>query len=150
MAETFAPTDNWLYQHIIQESSVAIVYGDANGVIRLWNKGAEEIFGWSAEEARDQSMDLIIPEKHRAAHAEGYGRVMKTGLTKYGHSPLAVPALTKDGHRISIEFNIVLLKGPDHEVAGAAAFIQDVTERWERDKALRKRLATAEALVEGR
>ncbi len=150
MPDTFAPTTDWLYQHIVEDSSVAVIYGDAAGVIRLWNKGAEEIFGWTAEEALGRFMDLIIPEKHRTVHWEGYRRVMKTGLTKYGRTMLAVPALTKDGHRISIEFSVVLLKGPTGEVVGIAAFLQDITQRWERDKALLKRLAEAEALARGR
>jgi PAS domain S-box-containing protein len=143
--ETFTPTDDWLYRHIVEDSRVAVIYGDVAGLMRLWNKGAEEIFGWTAEEALGQSMDLIIPEKHRTAHWEGYYRVMKTGVTKYGRSVLAVPALTKDGRRLSIEFNVVLLKSPNGGVGGIAAILQDVTERWERDTAIRKRLAAAEA-----
>jgi PAS domain S-box-containing protein len=143
--ETFTPTDDWLYRHIVEDSRVAVIYGDAAGLMRLWNKGAEEIFGWTAEEALGRSMDLIIPEKHRTSHWEGYYRVMKTGVTKYGRSVLAVPALTKDGRRLSIEFNVVLLKSPNGEVVGIAAILQDVTERWERDTAIRKRLAAAEA-----
>jgi len=70
---------------------------------------------------------------------------METGLTKYGHSVLAVPALTKDGRRITIEFNVTLLKDADGAVLGAAASVQDVTARWERDRALRARLAELEA-----
>jgi PAS domain S-box-containing protein len=88
---------------------------------------------------------MIIPEKHRARHWEGYFHVMETGLTKYGQNVLAVPALTKDGRRISVEFNIALLKAADGQILGAAASIQDVTARWERDKALRARLAELEA-----
>ena len=145
MPETFTPTNDWLYQRIVEDSRVAVIYGDATGIMRLWNKGAEEIFGWTAEEALGQSMDLIIPEKHRATHWEGYYRVMKTGVTKYGRNVLAVPALTKGGRRVSIEFNVVLLKAPSGEVVGIAAILQDVTQRWERDKELRQRLAAAEA-----
>ena len=145
MPENFTLTDDWLYKHIVEDSLVAVIYGDAAGIMRLWNKGAEELFGWTAEEALGQSMDLIIPEKHRASHWEGYYRVMKTGVTKYGHNVLAVPALTKGGRRVSIEFNVVLLKAPSGEVVGIAAILQDVTARWEGDKALRQRLAAAEA-----
>jgi PAS domain S-box-containing protein len=144
MPETFTPTDDWLYRQIIDNSSIAVIYGDTSGVVRLWNKGAEEIFGWTAEEVVGQSMDLIIPQKHRAKHWEGYDQVMKTGVSKYGRNVLAVPALTKNGRRISIEFNVVLLKAPSGEVIGIAALLQDVTQRWERDKALRQRLAAAE------
>jgi len=149
MAETFTPTDDWLYRHIVEDSGVAVIYGDAAGVIRLWNRGAEKIFGWTAEETLGRSMDLIIPEKHRSTHWDGYFRVMKTGLTKYGSSVLAVPAVTKDGRRISIEFSVVMLTEPTGGVVGIAAFLQDITQRWERDKALRVRLAAAEALAQG-
>jgi len=92
-------------------------------------------------------MDLIIPEKHRTSHNQGYSHVMKSGITKYGRTVLAVPAITKDGRRISIEFSVVLLKGPSGEVVGIASFLQDITLRWEHDKALRVRLAAAEALA---
>jgi PAS domain S-box-containing protein len=149
MPETFIPTNDWLYRHIVEDSSIEVIYGGAAGTMRLWNKGAEEIFGWRAEEALGRSMDLIIPEKHRASHWEGYRRVMKTGVTKYDRAVLSVPALTKDGRRISVEFNVVLLTAPNGDVVGVAAFLQDITQRWERDKALLKRLATAEALAKG-
>lgn len=139
------PPRQWLCENIVEQMSIAIIFGDQDGVVRLWNAGAEAMFGWSAEEAIGKSMDMIIPEKHRARHWEGYSRVMQTGVTKYGQSVLAVPALTKDGRRISIEFNVTLLKDADGRVLGAAASIQDVTARWERDKALRARLAELEA-----
>ena len=128
----------------MEQSSIAIIFGDREGRVRLWNAGAEAMFGWRADEVIGKSMDIIVPEKHRPRHWEGYFRVMKTGLTNYGHSVLAVPALTKDGRRISIEFNIALLKDAAGRVLGAAASIQDVTARWERDKALRARLAELE------
>ena len=57
----------------------------------------------------------------------------------------AVPALTKDGRRVSIEFSVVLLKSPNGGVASIAAILQDVTQRWERDKVLRQQLAAAKA-----
>ena len=134
----------WLCQTIVDQSSIAIVFGDRQGVIRLWNAGAEAMFGWTAAEALGQSMDMIIPEKHRARHWEGYDKVMESGVTKYGRSVLAVPALTKDGRRISIEFNVVLVKDAEGRVLGVAATMQDVTARWERDKTLRARVAELE------
>jgi PAS domain S-box-containing protein len=139
------PSHQWLCERIVEQSSIAIIVGDREGIMRLWNAGAESIFGWSAEEALGKSMDMIIPEKHRPRHWEGYDKVMASGVTKYGSSVLAVPALTKDGRRISVEFNVVLLKDADGRVLGIAASLQDVTARWERDKALRARLAEMEA-----
>jgi PAS domain S-box-containing protein len=145
MAESFTPSRDWLCRQIVEQNHLAIICSDPKGIIRLWNKGAEEMFGWTVDEAIGQSMDLIIPEKHRAKHWAGYSTVMKTGATKYGQDVLAVPALTKSGRRISVEFTVVLLKDPAGSVLAVAATLQDVTARWERDKELRQRLAAAEA-----
>ncbi len=139
----------WLYQRIVEDSPIAILFADQEGKIRFWNKGAQTMFGYEAEEALGQSLDLIVPEKQRPRHWEGYARVMTTGVTKYGSDPLAVPALKKDGSRISIEFNIVLLRAPTGELLGAAAMIQDVTARWQQQKELRARLAALEKAPQG-
>lgn len=136
-----------LCREIVDHTPLAIVFGDREGMIRLWNSGAEAMFGYSAEEAIGKSLDLIVPEKHRAKHWDGYYKVMKTGVTKYGRQVLAVPALTKDGRRISIEFNVVLLRDDSGQVIGIAATLSDVTARWEREKALRARLTELEAKV---
>ncbi len=144
---TLSLTREQLCQRIVDESAIAIIFADREGVIRLWNSGAESMFGYQAGEVLGQTMDFIIPERHRAKHWEGFRRTMETGITKYGRQVLAVPAIAKDGRRISIEFNVALLRAPTGEVLGAAATIQDVTARWERDKALRERLTLAEAKV---
>jgi PAS domain S-box-containing protein len=134
----------WLYQRIVEDSPIAILFADQEGKIRFWNKGAQTMFGYGAEEALGQSLDLIVPEKQRPRHWEGYTRVMTTGVTKYGSDPLAVPAMKKDGSRISIEFNIILLRAPTGELLGAAAMVQDVTARWQQQKEMRARLAALE------
>ncbi len=145
MTETF--DSGWLYQKIVEESSIGILYADREGHIRFWNSGAEAIFGYRAEETVGKLMDFIIPENLRPRHWEGWAKVMSTGVTKYGSEALAVPALKKDGSRISIEFNIVLLRAATGEVLGAAATIQDVTKRWQQQKELRSRLTALEAKV---
>ena len=137
-------THSWLCERIVEDAQAGIIFADEAGIIRLWNSGAEAMFGYTAAEAIGQTMEMIIPEKHRAHHNEGYARVMQTGITKYGRDALAVPALRKDGTRISIEFTIVLVRSAEGGMLGAAAIVQDVTARWERDKALRARLAALE------
>jgi PAS domain S-box-containing protein len=135
-----------LSEQIVEDSPLAIIFADKQGTIRLWNRGAELTFGYTAEEATGQSLDIIVPERHRAKHWEGWERVMQTGVTKYARDVLAVPALRKDGVRISVEFTVTLVR-TDAGVLGAAAVIQDVSARWERDKALRARLAELEKTV---
>ena len=142
---TLTYSHEWLCQRIVEETQLAVCFADREGIVHFWNSGAEAMFGYRADEAVGQTMDMIIPERQRARHWEGYHRVMATGVTKYGREMLAVPAITKDGRRISIEFSIVLLRAPSGEMLGAAAIMQDVTARWQQQKELKQRLAAAEA-----
>ncbi|MGH7932430.1 MAG: PAS domain S-box protein [Candidatus Binataceae bacterium] len=140
-------THEWLCQQIVDNAGDAIIFGDAEGKVRLWNAGAERIFGFRADDIMGKSMDLIIPENLRERHAEGYEEAMRTGRTQYSRNLLAVPAMRKDGTRISIEFTIVLIRGADGKLLGPAAILREVTARWNRDKHLRKRLAALEGTL---
>lgn len=121
----------------------AVIYADADGTIRFWNPGASRMFGFQVEEALGRSLDLIIPESLRARHGAGYRRTMETGHTSYGAGEvLAVPALCKDGRRISVEFTIVPFRDPDGRMSGIGAVLRDVTVRFEETRALRRDLAS--------
>ena len=138
--------DDPTYRQIVDESPDAIVFGDAKGIIRLWNAGAQAIFGFTPEEALGQSMDIIIPERLRGRHWDGYHKVMATGVSRYGAGDLlAVPAVTRDGRSISIEFTIQMLKGPGGEILGPVAIIRDVTKRFQREREMARRLKELEA-----
>ena len=136
---------DWLCRRIVENSPMAILFADREGKIRLWNSGAETVFGYTEKEALGQSLDLIVPERQRQRHWEGWDKVMASGVTKYGRDPLAVPAMRKDGSRISIEFNVVLVRADSGELAGVAAMVQDVTARWQKQKEMNARLAALEA-----
>lgn len=127
---------------LAHEASDAVIYADAKGVIGFWNKGAERIFGFAETEALGRSLDIIIPESLRGRHWEGFDETMRTGKTRYGAGDvLAVPALRKDGSRISVEFTILPFHDAAGRMAGIAAILRDVTRRFEEMKALRKELA---------
>ncbi len=122
----------------------AVVISDADGRIVVWNPAAERIFGFSEAEALGESLDLITPERHRRRHWDGYAKTMRTGETRYGTSLLKVPALHKDGRALSIAFTVALLHGAEGEVTGIAAIIRDETERFQEERALRRRVAELE------
>ena len=122
---------------LIEQSPDAILCCDRDGIIRLWNRGAERLFGFTSDEALGASLDIIIPKRLRARHWLGYRQVMATGISSYGNKLLAVPALHRDGTERSIEFSIVLLRDAAHGVAGVASIMRDVSERFQREKALR-------------
>ena len=138
----------WIYRQIVDFTQDGILFADRDGIIRLWNSGAETIFGYKAQEALGQNLDLIVPEKLRERHWEGYRRVMETGESRYGSELLKVPAAHKDGKRISVEFTIILVRGHQNEILGSAAIIRNVTESWQHEKELKGRLKFLEDQLE--
>lgn len=115
---------------LAREAPDAIVYADADGVIRFWNAGAQRIFGFGEAEAVGRSLDIIIPEDLRPRHWSGFHETVRTGKTRYGAgNTLAVRALRKDGRPISIEFSITPFRGGDGTIVGMAAILRDIHER---------------------
>jgi PAS domain S-box-containing protein len=132
---------------LVEGTDHAVVVADADGLIRFWNPAAETMFGHAAADAVGRTLDLIIPEKLRDRHWEGYRHVMATGETAYAGRTLAVPAERADGTRISVEFTVTLLHDDDGAIAAIAAIIRDVTPQWEERRALQRRLAELERQV---
>lgn len=127
---------------LARDASDAIIYADSEGVIRFWNHGAERIFGFAEGEALGRSLDIIIPERLRARHWAGYAATMESGVTRYGSGEiLAVPAMHKDGRRISVEFTVLPFRDDAGRMKGIAAILRDVTARFEEMRALRAQLA---------
>lgn len=123
----------------------AIIVSDATGAITLWNPAAERIFGFTESEALGQSLDLIIPERQRQRHWEGYHQTMRTGQTRYASNVLRVPAVHKDGRALSIAFTVALLFSAEKTVTAIVAIVRDETSRWNEERNLRRRLSELEA-----
>jgi PAS domain S-box-containing protein len=135
---------------LVQQMSDAVIYADAGGLIRFWSPGAERVFGFGRAEAIGQSLDIIIPQNLRSRHWTGYTQTMHTGQTRYGaEDVLAVPALRKDGTRISIEFTIVPFRDVDGMMVGIAAVLRDVTRRFEEMKNLREQVRSLQLRLDG-
>jgi PAS domain S-box-containing protein len=129
----------------VQSAGDAIVAASADGSIIFWNPAAARIFGYTESEALGQSLDLIIPERLRERHWHGYAQVMQSGQTRYGAEVLRVPAVHKDGRRLSIAFTVALQFSQERHVQTIAAIIRDETSRFNEDRALRQRLADLES-----
>lgn len=123
----------------------AIVAADGEGRITVWNPAAERLFGFTEAEARAGTLDLIIPERFRARHWEGYDQTMATGTTRYGDQLLRVPAVRRDGERISIAFTVGLLQDQGGVVRGIVAVVRDDTDVRAREQQLRQRISDLEA-----
>jgi PAS domain S-box-containing protein len=135
--------------HVLAEAVLftvtdAIIAADNEGIIFFWNPGAERIFGYESAAAIGQSLDIIIPERLRKRHWEGYRHVIKSGVSRYGNGDvLAVPGIKKDGTGVSLEFTIMPLRDGAGELTGLAAIMRDVTKRYEEMRALKQKIAEA-------
>lgn len=116
----------------------AVIYADRDGTIRLWNAGATRLFGFPPEEALGRTLDIIIPERLRQRHWDGYRHMMETGRSRYRPDELlAVPAVTRAGASISIQFTVAPVRGEDGELLGIVSVLRDVTATFAELKRLR-------------
>lgn len=133
---------------MMNQTPDALIYADRDGVIRVWNPASERIFGFSAESAIGQNLDLIIPENLRDAHWTGYERALAAGDTKYRGESLPTKALKADGSTIYVELSFAIVHGADGEVMGAMAQARDISERFERDRTTRRKLRELQEAVD--
>jgi PAS domain S-box-containing protein len=137
-----------LFQAIVEQAADAIIFADRDGAIRVWNSGAESLFGYSAAEVAGNSLDVIIPERLRRAHWEGFRKAIKTGQTKYGNRVLTTRSMHKNGSKLYLDLSFALVKDEAGAVAGALAIGRDCTGRYASDSALRARVLELEQKLE--
>jgi PAS domain S-box-containing protein len=122
----------WILDHVAD----AVICTDQSGAIIRWNPACTTLFGYSAEEALGQSVELIIPEHLRAAHWSGFDTAMTKGVTRLAGRPTLTRALHKSGRRLYVEMTFAIVKGDaESEILGAVAMARDVTERVVRERA---------------
>ncbi|MEP6656272.1 MAG: PAS domain S-box protein [Betaproteobacteria bacterium] len=138
-----APTTD-LYQAIVNHASDAIIFADRAGAIRVWNRGAEALFGYLAGEVLGRSLDVIIPERLRHAHWEGFNASINKGEIKYAGRALTTRAVHKDGSHLYVSLSFGLVQDRDGVVSGALAIGRDCTAAYRTEKDLRARVAELE------
>ncbi len=139
-----ARADFDLFQAIVMQAPDAVIFADCAGAIRIWNRGAEAVFGHAAAEILGASLDVIIPERFRAAHWEGFRAAIDAGRTKSGDKVRTTRAVHKDGSTLYVDLSFGLVKRADGTIAGALAVGRDCTARRHSEAALRSRIAELE------
>jgi len=132
------------FEQLLHALGDGVIVSDTSGKITFWNAAATRIFGFAENEAIGQSLDLIVPQRQRDRHWDGYHKTMASGQTRYGADLLRVPALHKEGKPLSIAFTVALLHGTNGEVAAIVALVRDETERWNEERKLKARVAQLE------
>lgn len=142
MTETSSPPPAHL---LLDQAPDAIIYAGPDGLITVWNAGAERVFGHPASDVIGKSLDVIIPEQFREAHWKGFDRALGEGVTKYVGQALATRAVRADGATIYVELSFAIIKDEAGRPIGATAHARDITERFEQDRQTRRRLRELEA-----
>lgn len=125
-----------LAERILDQVADAVIYANRSGEIIRWNRTAAALFGFSAEEALGQSLDLIIPEHLRASYWRSFNAAMSNGVTKLQGRPTLTRGLHKSGRKLYVEMTFAIVKGGvEGEVLGSVAMARDVTDRIERERA---------------
>ncbi len=146
---TSAPTLDTTAVHILRSMPEALIFCDMEGIIRVWNAGAEKVFGWSAAEAVGQSLDLIIPERMRQAHWDGFNQAIARGGVKPGRTSMITRSLHKSAEFIYVDMSFEMVKDEQGQMLGSMAVARDATKRFNDEKALRKQLAELTARPAG-
>ncbi|MBS1186844.1 MAG: hypothetical protein H6R04_862 [Burkholderiaceae bacterium] len=123
-----------VYRDVLAAMPEALILADREGIIRIWNHGAESLFGFDATEAIGHSLDLIIPEAMRDAHWNGYRRAIAHGETRHKGGSMITRALSKSGERLYIDVSFAIVKNGAGEVIGSSAVARDATERYLKEK----------------
>ncbi len=133
-----------LCQAIVEQSTEAVIFADRDGVIRIWNRGAEAIFGFSAAEALGSSLDLIIPERFRRAHWAGFNRAVERGHTQHGADVRTTRGTHKDGRKLYVDLSFCIISAADGAVLGSLGIGRDTTARYLAELESRARTAALE------
>ena len=134
-----------LYRAIVEASSDAVIFADREGIIRLWNRGAELIFGYPAADAVGQSLDLIIPERFRRTHWDAFDRSIETGRTTHTDRVLTTRASHKSGKKLYVDLSFGLARDANGAILGAFAIGRDCTERYLAERAMNARIQELES-----
>jgi PAS domain S-box-containing protein len=125
------------FEALVEQLPVSVILADREGLITVWNRASEALFGFSAKEVLGRSLDVIIPEHLRKAHWDGFNRSLASGETKYSGRVMTTRAVHKDGRKLYVDFSFGMLKDASGEVVGAMATGRDITERYLAERAKR-------------
>jgi PAS domain S-box-containing protein len=134
-----------LSRALVEHLADALIFADREGLIRVWNAGAEAVFGYPADEVLGRRLDLLIPERLRPAHWAAFDAAVDTGRMKYGRDSMTTRSMHRDGRDLYLDLSFALVRDEAGEVLGSVAVARDITRRFEKEKAARKRLAELEA-----
>jgi PAS domain S-box-containing protein len=121
----------WL-SAIIESAEDAVISKTLDGIITSWNKGAERIFGYTADEVIGKPVTILIPADHENEEPSILAR-LRAGNRIEHYETIRV---RKDGRHIDISLTVSPIRGPNGQIVGASKIARDITEQKQARKAL--------------
>ncbi len=106
---------------VFEQAPDAMILSDLDGIIILWNRAAAAMFGHDADAALGHSLDMIIPERFRAAHWTGFRRAVETGVEKYHGQVMTTRAVHADGGKVYVDLSFGMIRDAAGAVCGVLA-----------------------------
>jgi PAS domain S-box-containing protein len=124
---------------IMRDSGDAIITLDVNSLVKTWNKGAENVFGYTGEEMMGQTLNRLVPQ------GESYpGELQWIELQLSEHGELRnyiTERLARDGRRLVVEITVTMLKDHKGQVTGRSIILHDITERARLERSLHQHIS---------
>jgi PAS domain S-box-containing protein len=139
------PSD--LAEALVESLADAVIFADRAGLIQRWNPGAQAVFGYSEDEVLGHSLDVIIPERLRPSHWDGFHTAIESGTMKHGRDSMTTKSIHKDGRDLYLDLSFALVKDGSGQVLGAVAVARDITARFQAERESRRRIAELEEQV---
>ncbi len=125
------------HRAVVETADDAILTMTRDGLIRSFNPGAERTFGYKAEEAVGQPLRMLMPERFRGPHEEGFRRYLKTGEAHVvGKGPVELAGLRKSGEEFPLELSLGEMRSGDNLMF--TGVIRDITDRKRAEEAVRE------------
>jgi PAS domain S-box-containing protein len=119
----------FLCADILDQAPDGIIYADHEGIIRLWNLGAQTIFGYASTEVLGKSLDILIPERFRSAHWKGFHSAMATGQPLHAGRVLRTRSVHKNGSKLYVDLTFGIVKDAEGMIRGSVAMVRDATDQ---------------------
>ena len=135
------------FRKISDAANDAIIMADSEGSITYWNKAAERMFGYPAEEVTGNKLEqTIIPDRYRDAHIKGFMKFCDTGQGAVIGKTVELSAIRKDNTELPIELSLSSAKVGDRW--NAIGMIRDITKRKKAERRLDAQHAVTQILSE--